>query len=233
MQIEPIATIRSDFEARFGTPRQPGLVPDARAEVVLLSPYAHPEALRGLEDCTDIWLVFGFHAMPAGDWRPTVRPPRLGGNQRLGVFATRSPYRPNRLGLSLVRLEGRLSGPSVGLAISGQDLMDGTPVYDIKPYLPAIESRPEAIPPSGFEKIPADLPVTWETAAHYSAMRHGESLVRLIEQTIAADPRPAYHRRRADERYGMTLLGHEVRWRVLDETARVTEVCPRDPARET
>jgi tRNA-Thr(GGU) m(6)t(6)A37 methyltransferase TsaA len=233
MQIEPIATVRSDFEGRFGTPRQPGLVPEARAEVVLRPAYARPEALHGLEDCSDIWLVFGFHAMRTGDWRPTVRPPRLGGNQRLGVFATRSPYRPNQLGLSLVRLEGRLSGPSVGLAISGQDLMDGTPVYDIKPYLPAIESRPDARLPNGFERAVAPLSVAWEPMPYQSALAHGASLVRLIEQTIAADPRPAYHRRRADECYGMTLLGYSVRWRVVDQSARVTEVCPvasADPA---
>ncbi len=231
MQLNPIAYVRSDFEGRFGTPRQPGLVTEARAEVRLVSPYNNPDALRGLETCSHVWLIFGFHAIERDDWRPTVRPPRLGGNRRYGVFSTRSPFRPNGLGLSVVTLLELLDPPGTGLAIAGQDLMDGTPVFDIKPYLPDIECLPDAQPPAGFESPNPPLPVQWEEAAlaELAALDSApEKLKRLIEQTIAADPRPAYHKRRADERYGMRILGHEVRWFVEDGIAHVQAVKPAD-----
>ncbi len=232
MQLDPIGFIRSDFEGRFGTPRQPGIVPQARAELLLRPPYNNPDALRGLETCSHVWLIFGFHAIDRDDWRPTVRPPRLGGNRRYGVFSTRSPFRPNGLGLSVVRLLGLLDPIGQGLAIAGQDLMDGTPVFDIKPYLPDIECLPEAQPPAGFESPNPPLPVRWsDTALNQLAIDAADELTdlkTLIEQTIAADPRPAYHKRRADERYGMRILGHEVAWRVVDGTAEVEAVQPAD-----
>lgn len=224
MDIQPIARIRSDFEGRFGTPRQPGLVPAARAALLLAPPYDQAAALRGLETCTHCWLVFGFHAIPARDWRPTVRPPRLGGNRRLGVFATRSPFRPNRLGLSLTSLEGLLDPPGRGLALRGTDLLDGTPVFDIKPYLPAIESRPDAHPPAGLDASPAGLAIEWTAEARRALAAGPPRLEALIAQTVAADPRPAYQHGRADRHYGMRLLGHEVRWQVQERTARILEV---------
>ncbi len=229
MQLNPIGFVRSDFEGRFGTPRQPGLVTEARAELVLNPPYNNPDALRGLEGCSHVWLIFGFHAIDQGDWRPTVRPPRLGGNRRYGVFATRSPFRPNGLGLSVVRLTGLLEPLGKGLALAGQDLMNGTPVFDIKPYLPDIECLSNARPPDGFESPNPPLPLRWDTTALTAlADLHtaSEALKRLIEQTIAADPRPAYHKRRADERYGMRIAGHEVAWRVIEGVAHIESVEP-------
>ena len=226
MDIHPIAYLRSDFEGRFGTPRQPGLVPAARAELRLEPPYNDASALRGLETCSHCWLVFGFHAISPGPWRPTVRPPRLGGNQRLGVFATRSPFRPNALGLSLARIEALLSPPCRGLALRGCDLMDGTPIFDIKPYLPAIESLPDARPPMGLGETGPGLPVEWEAEAQAALANAPAHLGALIEQTMAADPRPAYHQQRGRGRYGMRLSGHEVRWTVTDAGARVIAVSP-------
>ncbi|MEX0448350.1 tRNA (N6-threonylcarbamoyladenosine(37)-N6)-methyltransferase TrmO [Spiribacter sp. 221] len=226
MDIEPIAIIRSDFEDRFGIPRQPGLVPAATAEVRLNPPFNDPDALRGLAGCSHVWLIFGFHAIDQAEWRPMVRPPRLGGNQRYGVFATRSPFRPNGLGLSLVRLEGVLDEPARGLAISGQDLLDGTPVYDIKPYLPAIEALPDARPPAGFETLPETLDVHWSPAARAALVGAPTQLGALIEQTVGADPRPAYQRDRGEARYGMRLLGYEVSWQADASQAYITAVSP-------
>ncbi len=234
MDIQPIATIRSDFEARFGIPRQPGLVPAATAEVLFNPPYDDPDALRGLQGCSHIWLIFGFHAIDNSEWRPTVRPPRLGGNQRYGVFATRAPFRPNGLGLSLVRLEGVLDEPARGLAISGQDLLDGTPVYDIKPYMPAIEALPDARPPIGFEGRPETIAVSWSPAARAALPDASPQLGELIEQTVAADPRPAYQRGDGETRYGMRLHGHEVTWEADGTQARITAVAPvTDSDRDT
>ena len=136
--MEAIARVRSDFPQKFGIPRQAGLVPELKARVVFEPAYRNPEALRGLEGFSHIWLLWNFSGNPRGTWSPTVRPPRLGGNRRMGVFATRSPFRPNPIGLSCVRLEALdLEGPEgPSLLISGADLMDGTPIFDIKPYTP-------------------------------------------------------------------------------------------------
>lgn len=232
MDIQPIATVRSDFEGRFGTPRQPGLVPAARAELLLHAPFNDPDALRGLDDCSHCWLVFGFHARVTRTWRPTVRPPRLGGNRRLGVFATRSPNRPNGLGLSLVRLAGLLEPPGRGLALRGVDLMDGTPVFDIKPYLPAIEAPANARGPEGLGSTTPGLAVEWGDAARMALDTAPPHLAALIEQTLAADPRPAYHAPDGRQ-YAMRLLGYEVQWVMEAATARVTAITPPsvDPRR--
>ncbi|MBS3785901.1 MAG: tRNA (N6-threonylcarbamoyladenosine(37)-N6)-methyltransferase TrmO [Gammaproteobacteria bacterium] len=223
MEIKPIATVNSVFESRFGTPRQPGIVADAEAVLTFLPPYNDATALRGLEDVSHIWVIFGFHAIATEQWRPTVRPPRLGGNRRLGVFSTRSPFRPNGLGLSVVRLREVLHQPTVGLRLSGVDLMDGTPIYDIKPYLSEIDSHPNAIPPLGFEKTAEPLAVCWAPGLQATVT---PVLARLVEQTVAADPRPAYHRQRADQQYGMTLTGHEVQWRITKSGAEIMAITP-------
>ena len=140
LQIEPIAEIRTDFREKFGLPRQSGLVPALRGEIIFRPAYSHPDAVRGLERFSHLWLIWGFHAAQKQEgkgWSATVRPPRLGGNTRIGVFATRAPYRPNPLGLSCVRLEQvDASSQPVRLIVSGIDLLDGTPIYDIKPYIP-------------------------------------------------------------------------------------------------
>ena len=144
--MEIIATIRSDFPTKFGIPRQSGLVEELRATVVFEPEYRNPDALRGLEDFSHLWLIWQFSEAVRDKWSPTVRPPRLGGNTRMGVFATRSPFRPNPLGLSSVQLEAIEHRPDVGpvLIVWGADLMDGTPIYDIKPYIPYADCRPEA-----------------------------------------------------------------------------------------
>ncbi|MRH77322.1 tRNA (N6-threonylcarbamoyladenosine(37)-N6)-methyltransferase TrmO [Spiribacter sp. C176] len=223
MEIKPIATLQSVFTSRFGTPRQPGIVPDAEAVLTFLPPYNDPDALRGLETASHIWVIFGFHAIKTEPWRPMVRPPRLGGNRRLGVFSTRSPFRPNGLGLSVLRLLEVLDQPPVGLKLGGVDLMDGTPIYDVKPYLPEIDSLPDAIPPLGFEQPSEKLSVIWAPGLESTI---APKLSQLIAQTVAADPRPAYHRQRPDQQYGMTLAGHEVQWRVKHTQAEITAVTP-------
>lgn len=222
MEIRPIAKVTSVFESRFGTPRQPGLVHSAQATLEFLPPYNDPDAIRGLGGVTHIWLIFGFHATPTRGWRATVRPPRLGGNRRMGVFATRSPFRPNNLGLSVVRLLEILQQP-LGLKLGGVDLLDGTPIYDIKPYLPEIDSHTDAVPPAGFESALPQMPVHWPDDV---LARIKPWLAELIEQTIAADPRPAYHRQRPEQTYGMTIAGHEVRWQANDEQAFIKTVTP-------
>ena len=144
--MEIIATIRSDFPTKFGIPRQSGLVEELRATVVFEPEYRNPDALRGLEDFSHLWLIWQFSEAVRDKWSPTVRPPRLGGNTRMGVFATRSPFRPNPIGLSCVRLEGIRREPELGhvLEVSGADLMDGTPILDIKPYIPYADCHPDA-----------------------------------------------------------------------------------------
>ncbi len=225
MEIKPIGWVSSDFEGRFGTPRQPGIVPSAQGEVHLQAPFNHPDALRGLTGCSHIWLIFGFHATRLHDWRPTVRPPRLGGNQRLGVFATRSPFRPNGLGLSLVRLLHVIEASNPRLAIAGHDLLDQTPVYDIKPYLPEIECQTNATPPPHFAIAQQALAIRWTTAAAKALPTQPDRLQAVIEQTIAADPRPAYQQD-SQRRYAMRLLGHEVAWRVEPDCAVIETLSP-------
>ena len=146
--IRPIAHIESDFPEKFGIPRQAGIVEELRARVVFDGEYRNDEALRGIEGFSHLWLIWHFSASEREDWSPTVRPPRLGGNARMGVFATRSPFRPNALGLSCVRLLGveKLPGKGATLLVGGADLMDGTPIFDIKPYIPFSDCHPEALP---------------------------------------------------------------------------------------
>jgi tRNA-Thr(GGU) m(6)t(6)A37 methyltransferase TsaA len=202
----PIGRIESCFGEKFGTPRQSGLVPDARGRIIF-SDEVPTGACRGLEDFSHLWIIFLFDQVDENDTRWFVRPPRLGGNEKKGVFATRSPFRPNRIGLSVVKLE------SVGessLEVSGLDLVAGTVVLDIKPYLPFVEALPEAV--GGFaQDAPAELEVEFS-----ADLKEGmtESQVGLIRQTLALDPRPAYH---DDDRiYGCQLAGYEVKWQVKD-----------------
>ena len=227
----PIGIVHSCFREKFGIPRQPGLVPAARATLELLPPFNRPEAVRGLEDFSHLWLIFVFHGLPAGQWQPTVRPPRLGGHRRMGVFATRSPFRPNPLGLSAVRLERvEIGGGQVLLHLSGADVLDGTPVLDIKPYLPYADQVPDA-----FNRIadapPVAVPVEWSDSALVQAQVHaqrlGEPLVELIEQCLAQDPRPAYQVPEPERRYGVLLWDVQVRWHYPEPgRIRVLEVVP-------
>ena len=228
----PIGVIRSCFREKFGIPRQPGLVPAARATLELLPPYNQPAAVRGLEGFSHLWLVFVCHGVPAGRWQATVRPPRLGGNQRLGVFASRSPFRPNPIGLSAVKLDHiAVRQGQVALHLAGVDLLDGTPVLDIKPYLPYADRIMEATGGFAPEAPTAELTVDFSPpASAFCAAWSDGDLRELITQILRQDPRPAYQR--ADptpQRYGMKLYNLDVRWEMRDGRAQVTEIVARGP----
>lgn len=205
--MRPIGTVESCFGEKFGTPRQSGIAPSARGRVVF-SPEVDPGACRGLEEFSHVWLVFLFDQVAEKDVRWFVRPPRLGGNEKMGVFATRSPFRPNRIGLSLVKLEKVGKG---FLEISGLDLVDGTPVLDVKPYLPYVESLPEA--KGGFAE---EAPETLEVHFPADLKTDLDPLeIALIIEALGTDPRPAYHRD-SERIYGCRLCGREVTWSVIE-----------------
>lgn len=206
-ELRVIARVRSDFPEKFGVPRQAGLVPDLRARVVFEPEYAAPEALRGLEDFSHIWLIWGFSENADRGWSPTVRPPRLGGNARMGVFATRSPFRPNPVGLSCVELLGVEDGC---LIIGGADLVDGTPIFDIKPYVPYADCRPEAC--GGFADTPAGQTLQVEIPPELAERFPAEELSAL-RGVLACDPRPAYQKD-PDRVYTLSFAGRDVRFRV-------------------
>ena len=203
-----IAHIRNGFTAKFGIPRQSGLVSQVESQIVFTPEYRNADALRGLDGYSHLWLIWQFSESKREDWSPTVRPPRLGGNTRMGVFATRSPFRPNPIGLSSVKLERiELSSPDGPvITVSGADLLDGTPIYDIKPYLPYTDSHPDAR--GGFSYGPGDGRVT---VSNPQALPLSQALLALLEQ----DPRPAYIDD-PDRIYGMEYDGQEVRFTVAD-----------------
>ncbi len=220
-QLKVIARMESQFPSKFGIPRQSGLVEELRSTVVFEPEFRNPDALRGMEGFSHLWLIWGFSANRREGWSPTVRPPRLGGNERLGVFATRSPFRPNPLGLSCVKLERvELSTPKGPvLHVSGADLMDGTPIYDIKPYVPYADCRPEAS--EGFAPAPAEtlkVVISPEMEGRIPPER-----VQALRGVLAWDPRPHYQ---ADpERvYGMAFAGLEVRFTMDGRTLTVVDV---------
>ncbi|MDD6033117.1 MAG: tRNA (N6-threonylcarbamoyladenosine(37)-N6)-methyltransferase TrmO [Oscillospiraceae bacterium] len=219
-----IAHIRSDFPEKFGIPRQSGLVDALKATVVFEPEYRNPDAFRGLEGYSHIWLVWQFSKAVREDWSPTVRPPRLGGNTRMGVFATRSPFRPNAIGLSSVRLEKVEIHPELGpvLHVSGADLMDGTPIFDVKPYLPYTDAHPEAIGGFAFQQKWDVLQVDFPEAL---LQRVPESRREGLIAVLAQDPRPAYQTD-PDRVYGMAFGGVEVRFSVRDDLLTVREVTP-------
>ena len=213
--LEPVAHYRGSFGSKFGIPRQSALAGSLRGRIVFTDKYRAREALRGLEGFSHIWLLWGFSANreAKGEWQPTVRPPRLGGNVSVGVWATRSPYRPNPIGLSCVEIE-EIAGTEI--VIKGADLMDGTPVFDIKPYVKYADCHPEAV--SGFapeapEKalkviIPEDIPLS-------------DGQRKTLEEVLSMDPRPAYQDN-PEKEYGFLFEGMDVRFRVQDSTLTVT-----------
>ena len=222
--MEIIATIRSDFPTKFGIPRQSGLVEELRATVVFEPEYRSPDALRGLEDFSHLWLIWQFSEAVRDKWSPTVRPPRLGGNTRMGVFATRSPFRPNPIGLSCVRLEGIRREPELGhvLEVSGADLMDGTPILDIKPYLAYTDAHPDAAGGFAYQALQRTLPVDCPPDL---LARLPEDRREALLSVLAQDPRPGYQNE-PDRVYGFLFAGFEVRFSVSDGRLTVVSIEP-------
>jgi tRNA-Thr(GGU) m(6)t(6)A37 methyltransferase TsaA len=212
--LEPIGLLRCGYRSKFGVPRQSGVVPQALARVEILPECARPEAWRGLEEFSHLWLITQFHQVPEDEIGLTVRPPKLGGNERRGVFATRSPFRPNRLGLTVVKLEAIEQGAgSVVLRVSGVDLVDGTPVFDVKPYVRYADSVPQA--QSSFaDAPPAPMALRWQLQQGMQAppAAHRE----WIEQSLAMLPQPAYHAPTQQRQYAAEFDRWRLRW-TLDE----------------
>ena len=220
--MNPIAHIRSDFPTKFGVPRQAGLVDALRATVVFEPEFRVPAALRGIEGFSHLWLIWEFSQARRTQWAPTVRPPRLGGNARLGVFATRSPFRPNPIGLSCVKLEGvEVSGPDGPvLVVSGADLVDGTPIFDIKPYIPYADCRPEAV--GGFAGAAPEGALTVDIPPELLARVPEDRRAALIG-VLAQDPRPSYQDD-PNRVYGFGFAGLEVRFTVRDGVLTVVDI---------
>ena len=219
-----IATIRSDFPTKFGIPRQSGLVEELKATVVFEPEYRNPDALRGLEEFSHIWLIWQFSQAVRDTWSPTVRPPRLGGNARMGVFATRSPFRPNPIGLSCVRLVGIEKDPELGhvLVVSGADLMDGTPILDIKPYLPYADARPEAL--GGFTGNAGGATLAVDFPPELLAVIQEDKREALLG-VLSRDPRPSYQHD-PERVYGLDFAGYNIRFTVAGDTLTVRAAAP-------
>lgn len=227
--FEQIGVIRSPYKEKFAVPRQPGLVADGGGELHLLPPYNLADAVRGLEGFSHLWLLFVFHQTMEGGWRPTVRPPRLGGNTRMGVFATRSTFRPNPVGMSLVELKGiRCQKSQVILDLGSLDLVDGTPIIDIKPYLPFAEALPDAVAGYAQQAPEADMPVFFTSDVQQQLAgldKKYPNIARFIQQVLAQDPRPAYRKGEdAGKSYAVALLDFNVRWRVTEQGSEVFAV---------
>ena len=230
LTLKPIAYIESDFHEKFGIPRQSGLASELTATVVFTSEFRSPEAVRGLSEYSYLWLIWGFHAnSPRKDgkmWSPTVRPPRLGGNTRVGVFATRSPNRPNPIGLSSVRIRS-VDAAAGRILVSGADLLDGTPIYDLKPYVPYVDSHPDA--PGGFtdrieyKKLSVNFPP--ELLNRVEPERQ-DGLIQVLEQ----DPRDAYEKKTGHV-YGMSFGEQDIRFTVSGDRLTVVDVADRGSRR--
>jgi len=220
--MKVIARIYCDFKEKFGIPRQSGLVPQTRARIVFEPEYRNPDALRGIETYSHLWLIWAFSKAERDTWSPTVRPPRLGGNTRLGVFATRSPFRPNAIGLSSVTLEEVILHSSDGpvLVVGGADLLDGTPIYDIKPYLPYVDSHPDAR--GGFTERTADYALRVEFPDDLIA-RIDEGKREALLGVLAGDPRPSYQHDPARV-YGVRYADDNVKFTVDGDVLRVIDV---------
>ena len=220
--MHPIAYMRSDFPTKFGIPRQSGLAEKLRSTIVFEPQYRNADALRGLEDFSHLWIIWQFSEAVRKEWTPTVRPPRLGGNTRMGVFATRSPFRPNAIGLSCVRLIGTEQTADRGTVIyvAGADLMDGTPILDIKPYIPYCDSHPEAL--GGFTTNAGDFLLKVDFPAELLALLPEDKREAALE-VLSHDPRPSYQAD-PDRVYGLSFAGSDIRFTVENETLYVKEV---------
>lgn len=223
VHLTPIGIIQSPYGEKFAVPRQPNLVTEGKAVLRLLSPFNSPDAVRGLEQFSHLWLIFHFHHIPERTWHATVRPPRLGGNERIGVFASRATHRPNPLGLSKVALDHiEIKNGNVTLHLGSADLVDGTPIFDIKPYLAYADSEPQA--QSGFaqQKPPNKLTVAFHPTALQAVScsknfaKYGiDNPLQFISDVLAQDPRPAYQQGKLSDRiYGMHLANHNILWQI-------------------
>ncbi len=224
VNIQIIARMHSDFATKFGIPRQSGLVEELRSTIVFEPEFRNPDALRGIEDFSHLWIIWQFSEAVRQDWSPTVRPPRLGGNTRMGVFATRSPFRPNHLGLSSVRLLGVEHTEKYGtvLHVGGADLMDGTPIFDIKPYIAYGDSHPDA--KGGFTDTAGDFLLHVEFPAPLLQKLPADKRDAAIG-VLSHDPRPSYQRK-SERIYGLTFAGFDIRFHISGETLYVDEVNP-------
>ncbi|MGS2718430.1 tRNA (N6-threonylcarbamoyladenosine(37)-N6)-methyltransferase TrmO [Eionea flava] len=228
--LEPIGYMNTCFPEKFGIPRQPLLAPSAKGVLRLLPPFNDPACVRGLEKSSHVWLSFIFHQHTDQGWKPTVRPPRLGGNEKQGVFATRSSFRPNSLGLSVVALDKVcVDNQQVVLHFSGVDLLDGTPIVDIKPYLSYVDSLPHAVNTLA-QQAPEIMPVVFSASAELFCKTYGDevssaigpvsNLKQLIIDVLQQDPRPAYHQQAVSDaarEYGIALLDCNIRWECMDD----------------
>ena len=224
VNIQVIARMHSDFATKFGIPRQSGLVEELKSTIVFEPEFRNADALRGIEDFSHLWIIWQFSEAVRQGWSPTVRPPRLGGNTRMGVFATRSPFRPNNLGLSCVKLLGVEQTKEFGtvLHVGGADLMDGTPIFDIKPYIPYADCQPEAT--GGFTDTAGDFLLQVDFPAQLLRILP-ESKREAAIQVLSHDPRPSYQRK-PDRVYGLTFAGYDLRFRVQEDVLTVVEVTP-------
>jgi tRNA-Thr(GGU) m(6)t(6)A37 methyltransferase TsaA len=246
-EFNPIALIRTPFTQRFGIPRQPGLVPEAKGVIKFLPDPDYIHALKGMEQFSHLWIVFVFHSHGGNKWKPTIRPPRLGGKEKMGVLASRSPHRPNPIGLSVVEIEKiDLKAPGgAEIHVKGVDLLDGTPILDIKPYIPYADSVAHANPGWAHEEI-KKTPVHFEEIALQkiqAAERAGEpGLQALIEQLLTIDPRPGFQRRELPpdaehsqgKDFGLMVRSHDVHWKIENQAFVVTDLMkPVPKARES
>lgn len=234
LTMQPVAIIHTPYREKFSVPRQPNLVQDGIGIVELLTPYNTPEAVRGLAQFSHLWLIFQFDRIPTGKWHPTVRPPRLGGNQRVGVFASRSTHRPNPIGLSKVALSRvECTEGAVLLHVDAVDLVDGTPIFDIKPYLAYADSQSDAV--SGFAQCspPALLQVEFSAEAQCMIKKLEQKrphFSRFIREVIQQDPRPAYQQGKMTDRiYGIYLYEFNVHWKIKKGTVDIAEILDVEP----
>ena len=220
--VQAIAYMHSDFPTKFGIPRQSGLVEELRSTIVFEPEFRNPDALRGIEGYSHLWLIWQFSEAVQETWSPTVRPPRLGGNTRMGVFATRSPFRPNSLGLSCVRLLGveQTADHGTVLHVAGADLMDGTPIFDIKPYIPYGDAHPEAT--GGFTDTAGDFLLSVDFPEKLLSLLPKDKRSAALG-VLSHDPRPSYQRK-PGRVYGLSFAGFDIRFTVEEDTLHVVEV---------
>lgn len=222
-ELKVIARIHTDLPEKFGLPRQSGLIPELRGRIIFEPEYRNADAVRGVEDFSHLWLIWQFSEAVRQDWSPTVRPPRLGGNTRLGVFATRSPFRPNSLGLSCVKLLGiEQTKDGTVLHISGADLMDGTPIFDIKPYIPYADAHPDAV--GGFTDTAGEFLLQVDFPADLLSLLPEAKRAAAIG-VLSHDPRPSYQRK-PGRVYGLPFAGFDIRFTVEEDRLTVCEVVP-------